>query len=274
MLSTEMRNERTMHIDQMSIYDALKTINDENSVIQKAINDALPQIEAACKAMVEAIQNGGKVYYIGCGTSGRLGVLDAVECPPTFGVSSELFTGIIAGGYGCLVTASENAEDQSEKGVDDLKQRNVCPNDIVIGISAAGGAAYVENALKYARRIGAKTVAISNNPDTPIGRTAEISICLLTGPEVVAGSTRMKAGTSQKIVLNMLSTVAMIQCGNVYENLMINLRPTNLKLTNRVISIVCELTGLSKEDSEKLLAENDWNIRKAVTAFRGTNHSA
>lgn len=268
MLNTEMRNERTTHIDQMSIREALQIINEENAAIYRAIDDALPQIEAACTAMTEVIQSGGRVYYIGCGTSGRLGVLDAVECPPTFGVSPDLFTGIIAGGYGCLVTASENAEDQSVMGVKDLQDHGVCEKDIVIGISAAGGAAYVENALQYARQIGAKTVAISNNPDTPISRAAEISICLLTGPEVVAGSTRMKAGTSQKIVLNMLSTVTMIQCGNVYENMMINLRPTNLKLTRRVITIVCELTGLSYEEAESLLAENDWNIRKAVTAFK------
>lgn len=268
MLNTEMRNPRTTHIDQMSIRDALKTINDENAVILQAIDHAIPEIEAACTAMVDVIQGGGRVFYIGCGTSGRLGVLDAVECPPTFGVSPELFNGIIAGGYGCLVTASENAEDQSELGVRDLKERGVGQDDLVVGISAAGAAAYVENALKYARGIGARTVAISNNPDTPIGRAAEISICLLTGPEVIAGSTRMKAGTAQKIVLNMLSTTAMIQCGNVYENLMINLRPTNLKLTQRVIRIVCELTGLCAEEAEALLAKNEWNIRKAVNACR------
>lgn len=264
MLKTEMRNPKTMHMDKMSTYEIIKTINDENNNVVAAVDAALPEIEKACDAAAMAIKNGGRVFYIGSGTSGRLGVCDAAECPPTFGVPYDLFNGIIAGGRDCMFKAAENAEDSSEMSVNDLKTHGFCDRDILIGISASGSAAYVISALEYAKSIGAKTVSVTNNPDTLMEKIADIGICADTGPEVLTGSTRMKAGTAQKIILNMISTAAMVKCGCVYENLMINLKPTNKKLRRRMIGIVSEILCCSAEKSESLLEENGWNIRLAV----------
>lgn len=264
MLKTEMRNRRTYDIDKMSTYEMLRIINEENSRVTSAVDAVLPQIEKACDAAVDAIKTGGRVFYIGSGTSGRLGVCDAAECPPTFGVPYDLFNGIIAGGEKCMFKAAENAEDSAEMSVNDLKNRKFCKNDILIGISASGSAAYVISAVNYAKSIGAKTVSVTNNPDTELGKAADIDICADTGPEVITGSTRMKAGTAQKIILNMISTASMVKCGCVYENLMINLRPTNKKLRKRMIGIVTEILECSEEKAEKLLEESGWNIRLAV----------
>lgn len=264
MLKTEMRNQNTYDIDKMSTYEMLKIINDENGRVISAVDAALPQIEKACDFAVDAIKSGGRVFYIGSGTSGRLGVCDAAECPPTFGVSYDLFNGIIAGGEKCMFKAAENAEDNAEMAVNDLKNRNFGSKDILIGISASGSAAYVISAVNYAKSIGAKTVSVTNNSDTELGKAADIDICADTGPEVITGSTRMKAGTAQKIILNMISTASMVKCGCVYENLMINLRPTNKKLRKRMIGIVTEILGCSEEKAEKLLEKNGWNIRLAV----------
>ncbi|MBP3627486.1 MAG: N-acetylmuramic acid 6-phosphate etherase [Clostridia bacterium] len=264
MLKTEMRNEKTTHIDKMPVYDIVKIINDENRTVINAIEDVLTDIERACNLMTDAIKNDGRVFYIGAGTSGRLGIQDAAECPPTFGVSEDLFNGIIAGGNNCVFKAAESAEDNAEFGVRDLENYDFCGKDIVVGISASGGAAYVCGALKYAKELGAKTIAITNNPDTKISKIADVTIFADTGAEVITGSTRMKAGTSQKIILNMLSTISMIQCGHVYENLMINLKPSNIKLKNRMIGIVSTITGKNADESEKLLEKSNWNIRTAV----------
>ena len=264
MLNTETRNKNTYNIDKMSTYEMLKIINDENAIVTKAVDDALPQIATACDAVADAIKAGGRVFYIGSGTSGRLGVCDAAECPPTFGVPYDLFNGIIAGGEKCMFKAAENAEDDPEAGKKDLQERNFCDKDILIGISASGSAAYVISAVNYAKSIGAKTVSITNNPDTELGKTAEIDICADTGPEVITGSTRMKAGTAQKIILNMISTTSMVKCGCVYENLMINLRPTNKKLRRRMIGIVRDILDCSDETAEELLIKNEWSIRRAV----------
>lgn len=264
MLKTEMRNPGTMHIDQMSTYDIVKIINEENAKVTVAVEKALPQIALACDAAAEAIRNGGRVFYIGSGTSGRLGVCDAAECPPTFGVPYDLFNGIIAGGEQCMFKAAENAEDNPEMSVKDLQQRNFSGKDVLIGISASGSAAYVISAVNYAKSLGAKTFAITNNTDTELGRAADTDICADTGAEVITGSTRMKAGTAQKIILNMISTVAMVKCGCVYENMMINLKPTNKKLRRRMIGIVTEILGCSFDEAEKRLEESGWNIRKAV----------
>lgn len=264
MLKTEMRNPRTYNIGEMSTYDILKIINDENSYVISAIDKALPQIEVACDWVSETLQDGGKVYYIGSGTSGRLAVCDAAECPPTFGVPYDLFNGIIAGGESCMFKAAENAEDDPLMSVEELKKRNFSRNDILIGISASGSAAYVIAAVEYAKKLGAKTVSITNNPDTELGKTANIDICADTGAEVITGSTRMKAGTAQKIILNMISTSSMIKYGCVYENMMINLKPTNKKLRRRMIGIVVEILHCTEDEAEKLLENNDWSIRKAV----------
>lgn len=264
MLKTEMRNPRTYGIGDMPTHDILKIINDENNNVISAIDKALPEIEKACDTAADIIKNGGRVFYIGSGTSGRLGVCDAAECPPTFGVPYDLFNGIIAGGENCMFKAAENAEDNAEMSVNDLKKRNFSSKDILIGISASGSAAYVISALNYAKSIGAKTVSVTNNPDTELGKAADIDICADTGPEVITGSTRMKAGTAQKIILNMISTTAMVKCGCVYENLMINLKPTNKKLRKRMIGIVTEILSCSEEKAENLLEASGWNIRLAV----------
>ena len=264
MLNTEARNKNTYDIDKMSTYEMLKVINEENASVTEAVDKVLPQIARVCDFVAEAIKSGGRVFYIGSGTSGRLGVCDAAECPPTFGVPYDLFNGIIAGGEKCMFRAAENAEDNPEAGIEDLKKRNFCNKDILIGISASGSAAYVISAVNYATEIGAKAFSITNNPDTELGKAASIDICADTGPEVITGSTRMKAGTAQKIILNMISTASMVKCGCVYENMMINLRPTNKKLRKRMIGIVTEILGCTEETAEKLLKENEWSIRRAV----------
>lgn len=264
MLKTEMRNPDTYGIDKMSTYEMLKIINNENAKVTVAIEAALPSISAVCDAVTQAIKAGDRVFYIGSGTSGRLAVCDAAECPPTFGVPYDLFNGIIAGGEKCMFKAAENAEDNPEAGINDLKSRNFSCKDILIGISASGSAAYVISAVNYAKSIGAKAFSITNNPDTELGRAADIDICADTGPEVITGSTRMKAGTAQKIILNMISTASMVKCGCVYENMMINLKPTNKKLRRRMIGIVTEILGCTAEKAEGLLEKNGWNIRSAV----------
>lgn len=264
MLKTEMRNPDTYCIDRMSASEMIKIINNENAKVTLAVEAALPQIAAVCDAVADAIKSGGRIFYIGSGTSGRLAVCDAAECPPTFGVSYDLFNGIIAGGEKCMFKAAENAEDNPEAGVNDLKSRDFSDNDILIGLSASGSAAYVISAVNYAKSVGAKAFSITNNPDTELGKAADIDICADTGPEVITGSTRMKAGTAQKIILNMISTVSMVKCGCVYENMMINLKPTNKKLRRRMIGIVTEILGCTDEKAENLLEENGWNIRSAV----------
>ncbi len=264
MIKTEMRNPDTYGIDKMPTIEMLEIINRENAKVTLAVEAVLPQISVVCDAAAKAIKAGGRIFYIGSGTSGRLAVCDAAECPPTFGVSYDLFNGIIAGGEKCMFRAAENAEDNSEAGIEDLKARNFCNKDILIGISASGSAAYVVSAINYAKSVGAKAFSITNNPDSELGKAADVDICADTGPEVITGSTRMKAGTAQKIILNMISTASMVKCGCVYENLMINLRPTNKKLKRRMVGIVSEILGCTSEKAETLLDENGWNIRRAV----------
>ena len=263
-LKTEMRNPNTTYIDRMTTAEMLDSIQKENENAVKAVRDALGEIEIACDIIAEKLSEGGRLIYVGAGTSGRLGVLDASECPPTFGVSKEMVIGIIAGGEKCMFQAAEGAEDNYQSGIKDLKDKNLTQNDVVVGISAAGNAQYVIGALDYAGELGCETIGITSNGDTLITKSAKISIITDTGSEVITGSTRMKAGTAQKLILNMLSTVAMIKLGNVYENLMINLRPTNDKLTRRMVRIVTEITGLGEDEARKLLDESNWNIREAV----------
>ena len=267
MKNTEKRNERSTHIDKMELYDALKLINEENAVAVDAVTKALPEIEKVCLLMVDAVNSQNRIFYIGAGTSGRLGVMDAAECPPTFGVSRDLFTGIIAGGHECMFRAAEAQEDDPDKARKDLENAGFKRGDVLIGISASGDAAYVVGALRYAKEIGAHPVAIVNNPDTLMEKNADITIVLDTGAEVITGSTRMKAGTSQKIVLNMLSTMTMVKCGCVYENMMINLSPTNIKLRARVIRILCEILECNEEKAEEILNKTDWNLKKAIKLY-------
>ena len=264
MLKTEMRNPKTTHIDKMSPLEIVQIMNEENMVAVKAVEAELPQVAKAIEAIAKALDNGGRLFYMGAGTSGRLGIVDAAECPPTFGVSPDMVVGIMAGGLAAMVDARENREDDPEASVAELKARNLSEKDVVVGISAAGGAAYVLNAMNYAKSLGCVTVGITSNKGSKIDLAADIAISPDTGPEVITGSTRLKAGTAQKLILNMLSTGAMIQNGYVYENLMINLKPTNTKLKQRVISIVSDITGEPAEQSEVRLENNDWNIREAI----------
>lgn len=268
MLKTEMRNEKSIHIDKMSTADMVRVIQDENLNAVKALDSELSAITKAIDEISERMKKGGRLFYVGCGTSGRLGVLDAAECPPTYGVSQDTVIGIIAGGDSTLRKASENAEDIFENGYSDINEYNLTENDSVIGISVAGGAAYVIGALECAKEAKALTVALSCNEGCPIEEKADICIHPDTGAEVVTGSTRMKAGTAHKMILNMISTAVMIKQGYVYENLMINLKPSNIKLRDRMIRIVRDITGLSYELSEDLLNNNGFNIRKSIDALK------
>ena len=263
MLRTETRNPDSMHIDKMTSLEMVSLMNKENMNSVMAVEAALPQIAQAVDAAAKAIGNGGKLVYIGAGTSGRLGVLDASECPPTFGVTHDTVQGIIAGGPERMFKAGENAEDVYENGVRDV-EAVLEAGDVLVGISAAGGAKYVIGALEKAKELGCTTVSVSSNPDTAIEKVADIAIVCDTGPEVVTGSTRLKAGNSQKFVLNMLSTCAMIKTGKVYENLMVNLKPSNEKLKGRVVRITAAILDCTEEEAIPLLEQNDWNIRKTV----------
>ena len=267
MLNTEKRNPETTHIDTMDTARMVQIMQQENKNAVNAIDSELDAIAAAIDAISARMKQGGRLFYIGCGTSGRLGVLDASECPPTYGVPKSLVVGIIAGGDVALRNAVEGAEDSKEAGRKDIAAHEITELDSLVGISAAGGAAYVLGAMEYAREKGALTVSLTNNANRPIETLADISIHPDTGAEVVTGSTRMKAGSSQKMVLNMISTAVMIKQGHVYENMMINLRPSNIKLRDRMIRIVCEITKLPYEDAEKLLERNDFVIRKAIEVF-------
>ncbi|MBQ3074757.1 MAG: N-acetylmuramic acid 6-phosphate etherase [Clostridia bacterium] len=267
MLTTEKRNPRTTHLDQMSTLEMVRVMNEENMVSVLAVDRALPQIAQAVDAVASAFEKGGKLIYIGAGTSGRLGVLDASECPPTFGVDPQMVQGIIAGGYERLVSAGENAEDSYETGAADVKDR-LTAGDVLVGISAAGGARYVVGALEKAKELGCVTVAVTSNADSAIAQKADIAIVCDTGPEVLTGSTRLKAGNSQKFVLNMLTTCAMAKTGKVYENLMINLKPSNEKLRGRVIRITAAILDCAEEEAEMILEQNDWDIRKSVESVK------
>ena len=266
MLKTEERNVATMHIDRASSAEMLALIQNENRRAVDVIDAELGHITLAVDGIVARMRRGGRLFYVGCGTSGRLGVLDASECPPTFGVSHDLVVGIIAGGDGALRRAVEGAEDSGTDGEHDLSAYSLTELDSVVGISVAGGASYVLGALRYAKEMGAFCIALSCNEGCPIEQIADVGIHPDTGAEVIAGSTRMKAGSAHKMILNMISTSVMIQLGYVYENLMINLKPTNRKLRARMIRIVSDICGVTEARAEVLLEENGFEIRRAVEA--------
>lgn len=239
-LTTEKRNKITMNLDEMSPYEIISIMNKEDQKVLDAVHDALPQIEKVFEWTTESLQKKGRIIYIGAGTSGRLGILDAVECPPTFGVSYDTVVGVIAGGEGAFVKAEEGAEDNPELGKEDLRRIQLKADDVVIGLAASGRTPYVIGALQYAKQVGCRTVAIVCNANTKIAGEADCSIELLTGPEILTGSTRLKAGTAEKMVLNMISTVSMVGIGKVYQNLMVDMRQTNEKLVTRAENIVME----------------------------------
>lgn len=269
MLKTEMRNPKSRHIDTMDTESMLRLINEENAVAVSAVEKAIPQITKAVEAICAAFDNGGRLFFIGAGTSGRLGIMDAAECPPTYGVPQGMVKGIIAGGNNSVFVASESAEDNKESGIRDAQENGVAKGDVLVGISVAGGAQYVVGALEYAKEAGAYTIGLTCNENTAVEAASDLCIITDTGAEVVTGSTRMKAGTAHKIVLNMLTTAAMIKGGKVYENMMINLKPSNEKLRNRMIGIVCEILSVDSTRSEEMLNACEWSIRAVVNTFGG-----
>lgn len=271
MLNTELRNKNTLHIDKMSTAEMVETLHKENEHCLTAVKKALPSLTKAIDDIFPRMQSGGRLFYVGCGTSGRLGVLDASECPPTFGIAPNVVIGVIAGGDEALRYAVESAEDNAENAVSDLKNYNLTANDSVVGISAAGGAAYVTSALHYAKTLGCYTVALVCNQNTPMEKIADTTVISETGAEPITGSTRMKAGTAQKLLLNTLSSSLMIKLGYVYENLMINLRPTNSKLKDRSIRITAELLRILPVKAEDYLQRSDWNIRNAISLYQREN---
>lgn len=263
-LTTEGRNPNTMDIDTLDTLGILKKINDEDKKVAIAVEKELPYIAKAVDKVVESIKKGGRVFYIGAGTSGRLGVLDASECPPTYGVSPELFNGIIAGGMEALHSSIEGAEDDRELGSKDLKTHNLTDKDIVVGIAASGRTPYVLGALEYAKGIGCSTIGIACNKGSEMESMVDVMIAPEVGPEVVMGSTRMKAGTAQKLVLNMISTGAMIRLGKVYTNLMVDMKASNQKLLARAKRIVKLATDASEDKVDKALEESGYNSKTAI----------
>lgn len=263
-LTTESRNQNTLDIDKVSTIEMVKKINSEDKKVAEAVEKEIPQIAKSIDGIVDRIHKGGRLIYMGAGTSGRLGILDASECPPTYGVSEELVQGLIAGGYEAIFKAKEGAEDSKELAVNDLKEKDLNSNDIVVGLAASGRTPYVIGGLEYANEIGALTISITCNKDSEVSKTSKIAISPVVGAEVVTGSTRLKAGTAQKLVLNMLSTGTMIKLGKVYGNLMVDVRATNEKLVERAKRIVCEATNVSTEEATKYLEETKFDVKLAI----------
>ena len=261
-LVSEGRNPHTADIDLMSSLEVVGAMNAEDRAVPEAVGKTLPEIARAVDAIVAAFNSGGRLVYIGAGTSGRLGVLDASECPPTFGVPPTMVVGLIAGGLDALVNASEGAEDRSEAGAADLGNIGLTARDVVVGIAVSGRTPYVIGALEFAKAQGAVTVALTCNPDSPIARMADISIAPVVGPEVITGSTRLKSGTAQKLVLNMLSTASMVRIGKTYGNLMVDMIASNEKLMARAVRIVMQATNCSAEVAKAAMAraENDTKV--------------
>lgn len=272
LLTTESRNEQSMQIDTASPSDILRIMNEQDQLIALAVKDVLPDIEAAVQFVVESFKNGGRLIYCGAGTSGRLGVLDAVECPPTFSTDPEMVQGLIAGGERAFLKAVEGAEDQPEFGVNDLKEIGLTRDDTVIGIAASGRTPYVIGALRYARSIGAKTVALSCNRNAAISQEADQAIEVIVGPEVLTGSTRLKSGTAHKMILNMISTSSMILLGKAYENLMVDVHVSNQKLKERAIGIIRKITGVSYEQASETLEASNLQVKTAIVMIK-TNTS-
>lgn len=265
---TEQRNPRSRGLDLRSTSEILRIINREDARVAPAVARELPKIARAVGAIVRALARGGRLIYVGAGTSGRLATLDAAECPPTFGVASRMVQAVIAGGRHALTHAVEGTEDSAAQGARDLAARKVSARDAVVGVAASGATPYVVGALKYARRRGAITIGVTVNAHTPIARAARVTIAPQVGPEVIAGSTRMKAGTAQKLVLNMLSTAAMVRLGHVYDNWMINVAQTNRKLRERGARVLREATGAGVGEVQRALGHAGRDLRLALVMLR------
>ena len=262
-LLTETRNPASSVIDRLSTAEMLAVINQADREIPNAVAKVIPEITKAVDAIVDRLRKQGRLFYIGAGTSGRLGVLDASECPPTFNVPASLVQGIIAGGDRALRNSVERAEDDPEQGRKDLEARGFSTGDVLVGIAASGRTPYVLGAMAYAESLGALTIGLSCTPDSKVARAAEIAITPVPGPEIITGSTRMRAGTATKLVLNMISTAVMIRLGYVYGNLMVNVQPTNGKLADRARRIIATIAGISNEEAGRLLDESG-SVRVAI----------
>ena len=263
-LITEQRNPNSMHVDSLSALEIVQLMNDEDKQVPLAIKKCLPQIAQAVERIVSAFQRGGRLVYIGAGTSGRLGVLDASECPPTFGVSPEMVKGIIAGGERALRHPIEGAEDSKAQAVVDLQTIQFSSKDVLVGIAASGRTPYVIGALEYAKGLGSVTVSIASNPNSAMANIVDIAIDTVVGPEVLTGSSRLKSGTAQKLVLNMLTTASMILMGKCYQNLMVDVQASNEKLKARAIRIVMQATDCNKALAEETLKQADQNAKLAI----------
>ena len=266
-MTTETRNPKTLEIDAMSTTDILHVMNEEDRLLAQAIAKELGPIEKAVETIAASFEKGGRLIYVGAGTSGRLGLLDAVECPPTFGTVPEQVVGLLAGGHKAFVKAVEGAEDSKELGRGDLEAIKLTAKDTVVGIAASGRTPYVIGALEYANSVGAPTVALACNKESEIGRVSKIVIEVVPGPEILTGSTRLKAGTVQKMVLNMLSTVSMIRVGKVYKNLMVDVQQTNEKFHVRAENIVMEITSCDRVEARNYLKESEGSVKVAIIMY-------
>ena len=263
-MSTETRNSRTMDLDIMTPLEIVTVMNEEDARVPEAIKPQLNNIAQCVTWAAQSIEAGGRLIYMGAGTSGRLGVLDAAECPPTFGVSPDTVVGLIAGGERAFIKAVEGAEDSAELGRQDLVNIGLTSRDLVVGIAASGRTPYVLGGLEYAQNMGCHTVGISCNPGSAVGKAAELAIEVVPGPECLTGSTRLKAGTAQKLILNMISTATMVRCGKAFQNLMVDVVPTNEKLRVRAENIVMEATGVTRERAKEALLQSGDKVKTAI----------
>lgn len=271
-IATEQRNPNTMNIDTLSTLEMVKLINQEDHRVADAVGEVTDKIAQAVDVIAEKLAAGGRLIYCGAGTSGRLGILDAVECPPTYSTDPETVQALMAGGYGAIFKAVEGAEDSKELGVQDMQNIHFGPKDVLVGIAASGRTPYVRGCMEYAKQLGAPTIAVTCCPGSELDQFADIGIAPAPGPEVVTGSTRMKSGTAQKMVLNMLSTGAMIKLGKVYGNLMVDVKPSNEKLIRRCVTIVCSAAECTEAEATKALEECDYRPKVAIVmVLRGVN---
>ncbi len=263
-LATEMYNEKSTALDRMATIEILRLMNEEDSFIPQAVQQVIPEVEQTVEAVVASFRKGGRLFYTGAGTSGRIGLMDSVECPPTFSTEPEMVQGVLAGGDKALMKAVEGAEDNEQLGQEDLQARGLTANDVVIGIAASGRTPYVVGALQYARSIGAMAVSLTSNRNAEISKHADIKIEVETGPEVLAGSTRLKAATAHKMILNMISTASMVKMGKAYKNLMVDVNASNFKLKERAKKIVCEATGTDYQTASEVLKKTEYSVKPAI----------
>ncbi len=263
-LTTESRNDATMHLDEMTIKEILETMNDEDQKVPQEIRKSIPNLTKVIEITTQQFRAGGRIIYMGAGTSGRLGVLDAAECVPTFNTSSDEVIGLIAGGQKAMTMAVEGAEDSAPLAAEDLQHIHLNEKDVVIGIAASGHTPYVIGGLQYANDVGAHTISIACNTDAKISKVANTSIEVNVGPEILTGSTRLKSGTAQKLILNMISTVTMVGVGKVYDNLMVDVKATNQKLIDRSIRIIQDICDISQQQSQQLYKSADQNLKIAI----------